>query len=661
MNFVQNIDFRFFKRPFLVMAIALFCGILLGFDLPDNQLFYPIIISLVSLSITCLILFYIRKVKLFLPFTFIVFLLVGFLLICSRSGLAEKDRFEKIYSTDKVLIVELTGVDQNDKEWRKMTGIIRSLKDGVSNRSLTEPVVMYVQTEGFMLSKGDVIAVASEVEKIRNAGNPGEFNTHYFWRSKGVEYMSFVGAEQFKLLKHVEQGFVVEKLDRISNYLKSSLTENLKGDELAIALALILGDKSLLDVEVKNSFTNTGAMHVLAVSGLHVGIIMQILMFFLGRFPRVISRKSAVVIVVVIMWIYAILTGLSASVLRAVFMFSILVLSQLTERNYDAINTLFFTGFALCLWDPFTLFDIGFQLSFLAMLGIFLFYKPIEKWIYFENKWLLKIWQGTAIGFAAQLMTTPLSLYYFHQFPNYFVLTNIGLMASSGIILGAGIFIFAFKWLRPLAKLTGVVLTFSIFLSLAFIRWVESLPGGVAYGFELSLYAVLLMAIAILLLFLAKLSKPWKYVLYSSSMLLICSSVYSRYTNMRLNELCVLNLKQPAFIIKNGADILCFYDAKREGFEKVKFAVESYQKLYPGDVKYFSLDKNWQLNNSTMNVQIENRNDSKLISINGNCYTLILRNSYNSNVPTKTTLIAMPWVKVDVDYSLTNGAFRTLI
>jgi len=130
---------------------------------------------------------------------------------------------------------------------------------------------------------------------------------------------------------------------------------------------------------------------------------------------------------------------------------------------------------------------------------------------------------------------------------------------------------------------------------------------------------------------------------------------------MRLNELCVLNLKQPAFIIKNGADILCFYDAKREGFEKVKFAVESYQKLYPGDVKYFSLDKNWQLNNSTMNVQIENRNDSKLISINGNSYTLILRNSYNSNVPTKTTFIAMPWVKVDVDYSLTNGAFRTLI
>jgi hypothetical protein len=120
-------------------------------------------------------------------------------------------------------------------------------------------------------------------------------------------------------------------------------------------------------------------------------------------------------------------------------------------------------------------------------------------------------------------------------------------------------------------------------------------------------------------------------------------------------------LKQPAFLIKNGSEILCFYDASKEGFEKVKFAVESYRKLYPGDVRYFLLDKNWQLNNSKFKIEVENRNDSKLIAINGKNYTLILRNTFNSTESNDTKLIAMPWIKINVDYPLSNGAYRTLI
>lgn len=145
----------------------------------------------------------------------------------------------------------------------------------------------------------------------------------------------------------------------------------MSGKNLAIALALILGDKSLIDSEITASFTNTGAMHVLAVSGLHIGIIMQILMVVFSQFPRFISKRKAIFTVVVLMWFYAFITGLSPSVLRAVFMFSVLVVAQLMGKNYSAINTLFFTGFVLIFINPFTLFDIGFQLSFLAMLGIF--------------------------------------------------------------------------------------------------------------------------------------------------------------------------------------------------------------------------------------------------------------------------------------------------
>ena len=137
-------------------------------------------------------------------------------------------------------------------------------------------------------------------------------------------------------------------------YLSESLSENLKGKELAIAQALILGDKSLLDQEVKNSFTNTGAMHVLAVSGLHIGIIMQILMVVLGYFPKIISRKKALTLVLIVMWIYAFITGMSPSVVRAVFMFSVLVIVQLAGRQYSTMNALFFYWF-------FTLFSGSFR------------------------------------------------------------------------------------------------------------------------------------------------------------------------------------------------------------------------------------------------------------------------------------------------------------
>jgi competence protein ComEC len=648
----------FFRKPFVLIFSFFAAGILTGFLSEFLQRYAFLVLAF--LPVLLILLWIYRKNKrAYLPLMMTGFFLSGMLLMFERNGILDTNKWDSVYRSNDLASVRIDEVNGGTSEWKKMTGTVLSLRNSHRYIDVNERVVLFVKTDSNTIEDGDVLLVAAPFESIVNAGNPGEFDAAYFWRSKGIRKMAFIGAEQFSFLYQEETGWITKSLNTTRNTLQQLLKDHMEGDELAIALALILGDKSLLDTEVKNSFTNTGAMHVLAVSGLHVGIIMQILLFILGFFPRLFSKKSSILIVVTLMWIYAVITGLSPSVLRAVFMFSVLVLSQLTERNYDAMNTLFFTGVALCLIDPITLLDIGFQLSFLAMMGIFLLYKPIEQLLYFENKLLQKVWQGTAIGFAAQFMTTPLSLYYFHQFPNYFVLTNIGLMASSGIILGGGLFLFAFGWLRPLGKLVGWILTISVFLSLGFIRWVESLPGAVAYGFDLGLLTVLIAGLWVLMMFLLKLNEFARWIAYAFGVLLLSMVVYTRFTHLELREICVLNAKFPAVLVKSGEKLFCFHDADTDEKEKLQFAVEAYRKVYPGEVRYFSMKRNWTLSGKEI-IAVKDRKGGKMIVVNGKKIFLQARNG-NVEVPKGTTVIGMPWVRSSVDHSLKDGAYRSSI
>ena len=656
--FNEHPAFSFFQRPFVLIFSFFAAGLLAAFSLDLSNESSWLFLTVEGILLVSLWVFRGKK-YVFLPLILLAFFFSGCLLHLIREGAFEINSWENCYRSHDVATVKINGTIEGSSEWKKVTGKVLDLRDQQREIEVNESVVMFVKCGETVIEEGDVLLVAAPFERIVNAGNPGEFDGAYFWKSKGIRQMAFVGEEQFSFLYQEEPGWIRTSLDATRNRLQQMLKEHMTGDELAIALALILGDKSLLDAEVKNSFTNTGAMHVLAVSGLHVGIIMQILLFIMGFFPRIFSKKSSIIIVVTLMWIYAIITGLSPSVLRAVFMFSVLVLSQLTERNYDAMNTLFFTGLALCLLDHYTLFDIGFQLSFLAMMGIFLLYKPIEQLLYFDNWVLRKVWQGTAIGFAAQLMTTPLSLYYFHQFPNYFVLTNIGLMASSGIILGGGLFLFGFGWLNPLGKLTGWVLMVSVFLSLTFIRWVESLPGAVAYGFDIGLLIVLISGIWVLMMFLFKLKEQIRWVLYGVGVIVLSSMVYKRYDHLKLREVCVLNTKFPVILVKSGTQIFCFHEADQNEREKLDFAIQAYQKVYPGKVRYFSMKRNWKLQGAEK-MSVTAVKGGKEFEVNGKKFFLLTRNS-EVKMPENAIKLGMPWVRTSVNHSLKDGAYRFLL
>jgi competence protein ComEC len=640
---------QFFSAPFVPICLSFCSGILLGYEY--HALAHFFIASLFISFFTFGFLLVVKSVasNVVMLSCFVTFFSLGALSIQQHLGYWNTNRIETSYTEFDPLQVEITEVGASTSEWVKIVAKVELLYTPEKVIELNEFIVFYLKNQGKSLFKGDVVLLTSNLNKIHNNGNPGEFDAENYWSKKGIFYTAFVDEEGYLLLEHRSSNWFVNTMDGCRNYLSHALSENLTGKELAIAQALILGDKSLLDQEIKNSFTNTGAMHVLAVSGLHIGIIMHILMVVLGYFPKMISRNNALAAVLIVMWIYAFITGMSPSVVRAVFMFSVLVLAQVFGKQYHSINALFFTGFALCLVDPFVLYDIGFQLSFLAMLGIFLLNKPIGELMYIENKWLRKVWEGTAIGFSAQLMTTPLSLYYFHQFPNYFILTNIGLMASSGLILGAGIFLFATSWWQALSKITGVLLTWVIFLSLAFIEWVERLPGGVAYGFTLSLVTVAGFTLLVLALFLILRKKSHQFMGLTVAFLLLLRIVVDRFQNMTHDEL--------VFVIKKDQDLFCFFKAKKEDVDKVEKLVESYCKIYPAEVHYFDLSQhNYTISSADLTIKTLKNGANWQVHINEQIFTVLT--SYKSDTSVTGQLIAMPYLENANAFELSKGPYR---
>ena len=654
-------NFPFYRQPFGLLTISLFIGILIGFEYKLSHILLPLLALTVFAAAVILSIRDSFNNGIFLLFTALIFILIGMFHVQNKIHIGNEFGMDTVYQKGDVVLVRLTEVGPSDKEWKKMTGEIKRIYKNDSSFRADESILLFLQGIDSKHKKGDELLISSEISLIKNTGNPGEFDATNYWNKKGFNYLSFVGEENYSVLSRYKQNWLENGLTVLQTYLSESLENNLRGNELAIAQALILGDKSLLDVETRNSFSNTGAMHVLAVSGLHIGLIMQLLLVILSQFSSILSKKNAVFTVVVILWIYAIVTGLSPSVIRAVFMFSVLFISQVSGKQYDPMNVLFFTAFVLLLLNPLTLFDIGFQLSFLAMVGIFLFYKPIEKLIFVKNKILQKVWQGTAIGFGAQLMTTPISLYYFHQFPNYFVLTNIGLMATSGLILGLGIFIFSISWWHLGAGIVGAALSLIIFISFVFIEWVEKLPGGLAQGFELPFSLVVGMSVLIVLLFLVIRKKMHKIIAYCFGLGMLLMLVYNRNQNLIREEICVFNARQVIVTIRKNQELFCFYQAEKEDFKKVKYVVEAYLKLHPGKVRYFSMQKkNWHIQSKPTEIQTRKISNNFVVSVNKKDYFIYL-NDYSKPSElfksTHFTLIGMPWIEGEVDHSLNDGAF----
>lgn len=492
------------------------------------------------------------------------------------------------------ILISVDEIASKDKEWRKSICSIESIftKDSIIPHQ--EKVLLFFNDKN--VNVGDVLLVQTNMQSISNKNNPGEFDVQSYWNNKNIFQIGFVFEDDFKFIETIQKSWLNQFLINIRNRLKKQLKLVLQGEELGVATALLLGDKELLASETRSSFSNAGAMHVLAVSGLHVGIVLFILMFLLGKISRFISKKNAVIISIVIIWLYAGITGFSPSVMRASFMFSLIAIAQIRGKNSNAINTLMFSAFALLVFNPLWIYDIGFQLSYLAMLGIFLLYKPISQMIYLRNKWLMKIWQGTAVGLAAQAFTVPLTLYYFHQFPNYFILTNIGMMVFAGLILGIGLFFFSVSWVSIFKVLVGKILEIGLFAMLFFVQFIDDIPFSVATGFTLSKELLVVVYFLMFLLIINQFKKI-KNIALLTLLIVFVKVEYDRFQNLNKSEVVVFNSDDFAMSIKNNNQIICLHSAKKEREKRIEMLMDQYISVSPGSYEILALiDGNTSIN-----------------------------------------------------------------
>lgn len=355
-------------------------------------------------------------------------------------------------------------------------------------------------------NKGDLFLCNGKIYPSSSVSNPHAFNYGEYLVDNEIFYNAHIESKHLlPLSKNIHSSW----LSKIRNYGLETLSKYIKDPiALDIAKAMILGMKKNMDKDIKNTFSDTGAIHVLAVSGLHVGIVggMVYLIFaipFLTKFK--ITRIIKPLCVIVAIWIFALVTGASASVIRSAVMFTILIIGISFRRYGNKLNILAAAAMGLLIYDPSFINNLSFQFSFLALLGILLFFPYLREVFQTPYKPINKITSLAAVSIAAQVMVAPLSIINFHQFPTYFILSSLLAVPAAFASLNLGILLFSTNLIVQLDSITqliGTSLEKLLMLLYNCLVYLESLPMAVNAGLLISTLSATLLYAALISLFL---------------------------------------------------------------------------------------------------------------------------------------------------------------
>ncbi|WP_066504212.1 ComEC/Rec2 family competence protein [Rufibacter sp. DG15C] len=379
-------------------------------------------------------------------------------------------------------------------------GRVEAVRDSLGNWHAADgqvAIFLPYSPEADALQYGQQLLIKGALTPPAKPANPFQFDYRRYLTLKHIQWQAYLPMGSWQVIGISPPSALVAISLQVRKTLEAAFKTNINTKrEATIANALVLGIQDNLDASLRDAYARTGTMHVLAVSGLHVGLLYGVLLFFLKHLRR--GRKSRLVIflfIVGVVWFYAFVTGLSASVLRSVCMFSLVELGLLLRRKSSVLNTLAAVAMVLLLYDPNFLFDVGFQLSFLAVAGIVLLQPLFLKLWYPERKLVRWTWELFAISIAAQMATFPLSLYYFHQFPVYFWVGNLLAVPLTSLGLYIGVAFMLLFWLPYLNAFIGFVLKWTLWCLNEFLLWVEQWPYSVLDGFVITTGQVLALYI----------------------------------------------------------------------------------------------------------------------------------------------------------------------
>ena len=546
------------QAPFIRLLFPLIAGILLQWYL-GFSLGY-IIICLICFSIA-LSFYYFLPVSLKYTFRFLQGFLIYFFIASAAMLLtwqADKSKQKSWYGhslTDgSKLLLKINEPLVLKKNSYKADALVEAVINNGKVLPASGKLLLYFsQTIDSNLYYGDKIIIDKSLTWIRNSGNPGAFNYERYTSFQQLFHTAFISPGEYVKTHESNQNFFSRFIYQSRTYILNNIRKYIGGNknEQGIAEALLIGYKEDLDKDLVQAYSNTGVVHIIAISGLHLGLIYAILLWIFtktGLMKR--SKLISVILILSFLWLFSLLTGASASVLRSAVMFTFILSGKSFFKQANGYNALAASAFTLLCWNPYLLWDVGFQLSYLAVFGIMWLQQPIYKLWFIKNKLLQSAWSLMSVTLAAQVLTFPVCIYYFHQFPTLFLFTNFIAVPISTIILYSEILLILFAAVEPVAILLGKISHWTIYALNVFIQKCNSFSFSVIDKIYANPYStwILYALVTALCCWLLYKNKTWLKLSFLFLGIYAGLMIYARIEINRQQKIIIYNVSRQSAI-----------------------------------------------------------------------------------------------------------------
>ena len=650
------------RAPFVRITILLILGILIALYFPNSsKTIGYLIVGLFFLALIINKLLSRRYYYVNILFGLIissVIILSGFLITSYKL-----DYINNQNDVEGVVFAQVKSNSKYKNNFYKLKLSLLTQKDSITTKILNTNAIAFLKcdTDTFNIQIGDYILLNSQFKDSPPPQNPYQFNYKSFLKYSDISKVGFVDANRWNLIKNDEVN-IYRLSENTRQYFISRFNNfDIKSQNLAVIYAIVFGDKSELTPEIGEEFANAGVMHILAVSGLHVGILFLIISFLFKSFAGYkIGKYVRFILILTILWGYAFITGLSPSVVRSVIMFSLVSISIIMQRQHNIYNTVFVSAFILLVFNPFYITKVGFQLSYLAVLGIVFFQPKISKIVKTKNIIIRYLWDLIAVSIAAQISTAPITLFYFSKFPNYFILTNLAVMMLVTFILSISLAFLVLSYIPFLnnwvAKLLDSLLDVMAFI----IHKINTFPKAITDNINVDFAQVFLLYFIIIstAYYIAWGHAKSTTILLSTIFIFLFYVSFNNYKTYN-NQLVFFNVSQHSIIgaiSNNKSYIICD---------------EKYDKL---DADFnFNLKKYFIRNNAEEinTIFIDSLNmyesdniccDSNFLRVNNKTIQFVRRNTQsNSEIKSVDYMVLLEYPKDNFDSILINTNPKELI
>ena len=522
-------------------------------------------------------------------------------------------------------LISIVSEPQEKDKTIKIVGEILGVVHHGKVEKTTGKALFYFQKDslGDTIRYGDMLVVHTQLTTVKPPLNPDEFDYKSYLALHEIDYEGFVPRHSYSYINNSNVPWLTRFTDRCRHKLINTINQYIKGDEAAVGSAILLGYREDLSPDVVHNFADSGAVHVICVAGLHVGILFVMLTFLFSFFDRVTYGKIIrTILLLLLLWLYAMFTGMATPVIRATIMFSFLLVGKQFGRYTNSLNTLAASALFVLLTNPFALADTGFQLSYLSVAGILIIYPFLKGLLYSRYFIVEKTWELTCLSLSAQLAIAPLSLLYFHQFPNYFIITNLLVVPLLAIVIYSGVLFLITSHIPLISAITTFIFQKSLWLMNLIINRSHSLPLYVTRGISISSVEAFILYLFIIFAFIFLFTKRYRILVISLSCLILFLGIriYKDIVHSHQQIFVVYHVsKHPASAFISGKKcVMPFTD-----IDSSAFTYHVQYNLWEHGVRDASF-----LNKDTNNVLLAGRMaiNNNFIQFNGKRYAFIRSN-----------------------------------